>query len=787
MADSNPKKRRKNNGGKTSGGGPAGRGRTSSRKGASGEAPELTDPSEPKTTRPPAKERRELPEPGAQSTARVIKARKFDAVPDRVDLRDWPYRPPLVPLPDKVVNCGAVPRILDQGQEGACTGFALAAVINYLLAERGVITARQQERFVSPRMLYEMARKYDEWPGEDYEGSSARGGMMGWVAHGVCTETSWPKDEHGVGHMTQKHLDEALETPGGAFYRVSHREVRDMHAALHEVGILYMTLMVHNGWFWPGVKLTEKQFDTLDENGKLPGGEEPKKEIATVEYRSGPGNYDSVILPVIQRVGKADSGHAVAIVGYTEDGFIIQNSWGEDWGAGGFALLPYEDYMLHATDVWVAQLGVPVKLNLWAKQQRLEGDDTASGISRATRAIPLNDIRPFIVDIGNDGRLSNSGEYWTSPEDLARLVRDSIPTFARENEWKKKRVLLYLHGGLNEERAVASRVIAFRDVFLANEIYPVHVMWETGMKETLRNILQQFLTGPDHRAGGFRDWVDKFREGLVEAKDRSLEVTLARPGRAVWGEMKENARLASESPDGKGGMEMLAAAVRQAGKTLAGADKEGWELHVIGHSAGSIFAAHALRHLLGAGMPPLKTLQFFAPAITVQLFRKKILPRIKDGTCPMPSNFVLSDNGERDDGIGPYGKSLLYLVSNSFEPRDDEDPLVAGEYRQQGYVPLLGMECFLRDVTPRDDNTGRDRIETDMEALFRNKVDGRPSLVVAGETRKQNEVGEESGSVSQSDTHGGFDNDYQTLNSALCRILGTAKINRAFTTRDLQY
>jgi C1A family cysteine protease len=30
-------------------------------------------------------------------------------------------------------------------------------------------------------------------------------------------------------------------------------------------------------------------------------------------------------------------GHAVALVGYTEDRFIVRNSWGEDWGDKGFA------------------------------------------------------------------------------------------------------------------------------------------------------------------------------------------------------------------------------------------------------------------------------------------------------------------------------------------------------------------------------------------------------------------------------------------------------------------
>jgi len=37
-------------------------------------------------------------------------------------------------------------------------------------------------------------------------------------------------------------------------------------------------------------------------------------------------------------------GHAVAIVGYTRDGFIIRNSWGEKYGDHGYAILKYYDF-----------------------------------------------------------------------------------------------------------------------------------------------------------------------------------------------------------------------------------------------------------------------------------------------------------------------------------------------------------------------------------------------------------------------------------------------------------
>ena len=44
-------------------------------------------------------------------------------------------------------------------------------------------------------------------------------------------------------------------------------------------------------------------------------------------------------------------GHAVACVGYDEDGFIIQNSWGSDWGFGGMTKLLYED-MRYVIEAW---------------------------------------------------------------------------------------------------------------------------------------------------------------------------------------------------------------------------------------------------------------------------------------------------------------------------------------------------------------------------------------------------------------------------------------------------
>ena len=92
---------------------------------------------------------------------------------DSLDFRDWVYEPMLEQLADYRLPDPALVQVMDQGEEGACTGFGLAAVINYLIRDRDGLSAEG----VSARMLYEMAKRHDRWPGESYDGSSARGAM----------------------------------------------------------------------------------------------------------------------------------------------------------------------------------------------------------------------------------------------------------------------------------------------------------------------------------------------------------------------------------------------------------------------------------------------------------------------------------------------------------------------------------------------------------------------------------------------------------------------------------
>ena len=231
---------------------------------------------------------------------RSAQTRVLDARPDTLDFRDRMFEPTLIEVqtarPLEKYLEARVP-ILDQGTEGACTGFGLATVVHYLLRTRHHIPDPDE---VSPRMLYDMARRYDEWPGERYSGSSARGAMKGWHKHGVCSRPYWVYDlskEAQDPTLFTGRYEDALRRPLGAYFRVNHKDLIAMHAAISEVGILYATAQVHEGW----------------------------KNVGT----------DGVITwdPDARIIG----GHAFAIVAYDQEGFWIQNSWADDWGKEGFA------------------------------------------------------------------------------------------------------------------------------------------------------------------------------------------------------------------------------------------------------------------------------------------------------------------------------------------------------------------------------------------------------------------------------------------------------------------
>lgn len=76
-------------------------------------------------------------------------------------------------------------RYLDQGREGACVGFSLS----HELIARPAVVLGIDDGFA--RNIYREAQKIDEWPGENYEGTSVLAGIKTLQAKGFYKEYRW--------------------------------------------------------------------------------------------------------------------------------------------------------------------------------------------------------------------------------------------------------------------------------------------------------------------------------------------------------------------------------------------------------------------------------------------------------------------------------------------------------------------------------------------------------------------------------------------------------------------
>jgi len=716
------------------------------------------------------------------------KSRNPDARPDRIDLRDRVYQPPLRAIEPEFPPPALLEQavglylndnmILDQGSEGACTGFGLASVINSLLWRKaaleigtsGSVSIRESWSApdkVSPRMLYHLARFYDEWPGEDYEGSSCRGALKAWLKHGVCTEQIWPYRDPKTNRVrfvkpSERWQNDAAERPLGVYYRIEKRSIRDMQAAIQEVGSVYCSATVHAGW------------DKLE------------------QYK--PKADSRAAVPAIKWNAKNGSlgGHAFALVGYNRDGFVLQNSWGPGWGLSGFATLTYKDWLANGSDAWVAVMGAPIKkqvpLNFvpgeLSELSFNQSPGQAAMFFRGRAKENTADQRwtteqayLHSVVMGNDGQVVN--RLVEQPDGRAAVthvvVDRAVAFFAKQGG--TPRIMIYAHGGLNKEGDSLERIRKLGPYFERNGVYPVFLSWKTGLLESLYGILADSSKRLFPQSRGWGDLFDSVGKRFEDALDRTVEAAAGNLGiKAIWSQMKQNAAAASMRGNGDRGVFLTTLALVELKQRLPKL-----QIHLVGHSAGSILLGHMLDDLPRNRLK-VASCSLYAPACSIDFAVRYYQKAIATNRVLARKNLhieLLDDERERGDTVGPYRKSLLYLVSRALEDSHK--------------TPLLGMQvAFDADKARKPPPNEYKHWHPSTLASLREwqAFWGKSSLQLVETdqvaTRARWEDGEVAKVKKQIDAaHGAFDNDVEVVARTIKRIIGQQELPHP--VEDLEY
>jgi len=247
-------------------------------------------------------------------------SRRYGWKPDLPDHRDFKYSAPEPPeegLPSSVDLRDGCPSVYDQGQLNSCTANAIAGAFEFTLIKENL-----QDFMPSRLFIYYNERVIENSVPND-SGANLRDGLNSVNQQGTCTEDEWP---YNISEFAQKPFQscyqDALQNVVSTYSGVS-QDIDQMKGCLAEGYPFIFGFTVY------------ESFDS--------------QQVAQTGIVPMPGDDESVT-----------GGHAVVAVGYDDDqnGFIVRNSWGGDWGLNGYCIMPYV-YLTDpnlASDFWTIRL-----------------------------------------------------------------------------------------------------------------------------------------------------------------------------------------------------------------------------------------------------------------------------------------------------------------------------------------------------------------------------------------------------------------------------------------------
>ncbi|MBR7779902.1 C1 family peptidase [Undibacterium rugosum] len=574
---------------------------------------------------------------------------------DRLDLRDRSFVPEVRHLPQQFPDAACVSQrwpdylanyVMNQGSDGACTGFGLAAVIHYLNWLRG-----QPVSLRSARMLYHLAQFYDEWPGEDYTGSSCRGALKGWHKHGVCAANLWPYTVKANGKVPAFEApqpgwaNDALSCMLGVYYRVDQDDITAMQAAIAQSGALYVSSAVHAGW------------------------DHPKK--------PGAGRSPAVLslqdLPVIQPHAQNQGMHAFALIGYTTQGFVVQNSWGSDWGRQGLAILPYEDWLQHGSDAWTFALGVPVSTSSTqhgklpvAYRHNSKHHQPQLSQTQQNAGLSLDQAYSMSLILDSSARVIQRLLPFADAAATVDYIAHQAPLTWHTHTKQRGplRLAVIAQSGLCDEAQQIQENAVSATAWLAQGIYPVFMSWNSGLTGLEQQLRAEFA-----------------QQNRSAALNRSIEAQADALGwKARWTQMKHRAWLAAQADQPPRALHVLLRVLSQLQRDC---DEQGirLDMHLIGDRAGALLTGQ----MIASGNDlHFASVQLLAPACSLDFALSYFGPALHKQTLhpqQLKIYCIAEQALQQTHFADVYQGGLLYLIANALEDR----------YQ----TPLLGLASAL--------------------------------------------------------------------------------------------
>lgn len=213
-------------------------------------------------------------------------------------------------LPKEFTLVASLPPVRNQGSQGSCVAQAGACIKEY----------QEQKDYgfgdhMSPQFLY---NNRDNYPRVGWDGRSL---MTFLQKSGVCFEDTFPYDSRSDADQQKTGVVRGDQIPAATWTEAANHKI--ITYALVE----YVAQDNANNEY--------RLKDSIMKNG-------PAYIAFPVYSGAGATFWRAKNEDGSDRICRG--GHALAVVGWTAEGFIIRNSWGEKWNGNGYVIYPYVDF-----------------------------------------------------------------------------------------------------------------------------------------------------------------------------------------------------------------------------------------------------------------------------------------------------------------------------------------------------------------------------------------------------------------------------------------------------------